>query len=440
MQTIKISKKQTLAFGLTWLQHDELEYSKHAQIQRWLQEGYFYAANYKHDGGRVYGLHKAEGKNAPKGDCISGAAVIATHPELVGKTGFVLIEFEDQTDKGPAVIFVALHSGVVKMDLIIQYQEIPEYRNKFLRQFLAPGEQPDTWGDLNQQHTVDHVFRLEDLVPGPKGGKARPLAPLRSARMWVVFGTVGVVCALVGIGYAGWQYNNERTAALKRRLEQERNTPAVLYADSIARWEARNVVLLAPSLAVLRKELVSFQPIRAGYVLVSITCSSAACSSLWDRQDGTLEAFRAAAPASFVAISPLGQDKIDVTLDLTLPTAKIDRASWPKTLELRDKLITQWNSLVSAGWVAEFGTIERMAVPPNFTKEQLAAIANYPNPPQGVSISVRNAAWWFTNDDPLSPVAVSRMGEQVELVEPIEIKYDGKEFSFSFKGMAYVQN
>jgi hypothetical protein len=440
VQTIRISKKLTAAFGLTWHQHDELEYSKHTQIQRWLQEGYTHGASYKHDGGRVYGLHKANGKEIPNSDCISGAATIATHPAIAGKTGFVLIEFRVQEDQAPAVIFVALRAGVVMMDLIIQYSEIPEYRNRFHRAFLTTGDEAPTWGDLSAPHTVDFDFGLEDLIPGPKAGSAHPLSQLRSARMWVILGSISVVIALLGMGYAAWQYNIERTAELKRRLEKERNTPAVIYGESIARWEKRPVIFLAPSLAYLHKELASFQPIRAGFQLLTISCDPTACTSIWDRQEGTLEAFRATAPANFLSVTPIGQERLEVALDLKLPVAKIDRATWPKTLELRDRLITQWQSLQSAGWAAAFGNIERMAVPPAFTKEQLAAIAAYPNPPLGVSIAVTNAPWWFTNDDPLSPVALNRIGEQVELVDPIEVKYDGKEFIFSFKGMAYVQN
>lgn len=428
-------------FGLTWHQHDELEYStKHAQIQRWQQDGFTHGASYKHNGGRVYGLHKANGKDAPKSGYISGAATIATHPSLAGKTGFVLIEFTVSKDEPPAVIFVGLRSGVVMMDIIIQYSEIPEYRNRFYRNFLTAGEEAPTWGDLNEQHRVDHHFGLDDLVPGPKAGKAHALKLLRSARMWVVFGTVGVVIALFGIGYALWQYNIERTEAIKRRIEQERNTPAVLYGDSIARWEKRQVVFLAPSLVYLNKELAGFQPIRAGFQLLSISCTPAACTSTWDRKEGTLEAFRAAAPASFLSVAPVGQQQIEVVLDLKLPLSKIDRPSWPNTTELRDRLITQWQALEPTGWVATFGGIERLAVPPNFTPDQLAAIANYPNPPRGVSITAANMAWWFTNSDPLSPVAQPNIGEQVEVLDPIVVKYDGTEFSFSFKGMAYVQN
>lgn len=441
MQTIRISKKVTAVFGLTWHQHDELEFkSRHAQIQRWLQEGFTHGASYKHIGGRVYGLYKAGGKDAPKSGCISGAASIATHPSLEGKTGFVLIEFTVSKDEPPAVIFVALRAGVVMMDTIIQYSEIPEYRNRFYRSYLTAGEEAPTWGDLNEQHRVDHHFGLDDLVPGPKAGKAHTLSLLRSARMWVVFGTVGAVVAVFAIGYALWQYNLERTAEIARRIEKERNTPAVLYAESIARWEQRQVVYLAPSLAYLNKALASFQPIRAGFQLLSISCNPTACTSTWDRKEGTLEAFRAAAPASFLSVAPLGQQQIEVVLDLKLPTAKIDRPAWPNTTDLRDRLISQWQALEPAGWVATFGAIERLAIPPNFTPDQLAAIASYPNPPRGVSITAGNVPWWFTISDPMSPVAASNIGEQVELVDPITIKYDGTEFTFSFKGMAYVQN
>lgn len=449
MQKISINPKLTLVFGLKWYQHDEIDgKSPHRQIGAWRDEGYRYAATYPHIGGKVFGLYKPPAIAQPKFDktCVSGAAVIATHPELAGQTGIVLIQFEEEVenDQPPktSVIFVGLRAGVVVMDYIIDPHEILDYRNNFLQQYLASEEEPRTWGDLSGSNRVDNPFELAQCTPSKAGGKACPVVELRSSRVFVVVGILAAVAVLAGVGFIVWQINQSNAEEMKRRLAASENTPPVLYAREIKRWEAREVNFVAPSIAYMRDELRAEKfPIHVGgFALVKVSCFGEQCSAQWKRETGNLDEFRARAPESWKVVNALSQDLIDTVIDLKLPKGKIDRAGWPKYAALKDQLTSHWQLIYSAGWRATLGAKNQLAIPGNFTPEQKRAIVNYEGAPHGVDVEIVSQQWWFVDKDINAPLQAEHLGEQVELTEPIVVSYDGKIITFSLKGVMYVQN
>lgn len=442
MQKIRVSPKLTLVFGLMWAQHDELEHSNlHQQIGVWRDEGYRYAAVYSHEAGRVFGLYKsAAGQKPFDKTCISGAAVIATHRELLGKTGVVLIQFEEAEASKTSVIFVGLRNGVVVMDFVAEISELTELRNSFNRNYLPPGQAAETWGVLASGEQLNHVFTLAQLTPSKVGGKSCPVQELQSSRILLIAAIGSGLAVLTAVVYLVLQFNDQAASEAKRRLTNSENTPQVLYAKELQRWMARPINLAAPSLEAMRTALLKFPVLHAGSVLESVSCFGEQCSASWKVVDGTLEEFRAAAPASWQSISATAQNTIVVVLDFKLPTAKIDRESWPKFPALRDKLISHWQALHSTGWRIAMGTVRQLAVPKTFSPEQARLVSNTPGAPYGVDFEVTAMPWWFADPDSNAPLSVKHFSEQVELTDPIVMKYDRKEILFSMKGTIYVSN
>lgn len=461
MQKIRISSKLTLVFGLTWRQHDRWEQKLSRQISLWREEGYRFSADYEHHGGRVYGMFMpsdAKARSEFDDSCISGAALIATHPKFQNQTAIVLIEYPSLDRQGGSevdgedanqdfeasesmVIFVGLRDGVVVMDHVVNKSEILELRNAFRRDHCtSPPIEFETYGEVSGDQRVDHAFLRGELTPSKSGGKACYIKELRSSKAGLLIAGLAVLALAVGGGYIAWQMHQEALVAEMKRKAMQENTPQVMYAREIERWSAREINLVGPSVEFLRKELLGFDTIRAGWVLVEVSCLGPQCSSRWRRESGTLKEFRDVAPTQWVIVTPNGQEYIDVALDFKLPTAKIDRTLWPKFTDIRDKLFSHWQFLQPTGWTATLGAIKQLAIPAHFTTEQIRAVANYPNAPMGLPVALSKQSWWLVDPDPNMPLRSEMFSDQTELTEPLVVEYDGKNITFSLTGVIYVSN
>lgn len=440
MHKLRVNEKLTLVLGLDWKQHDPLEGKLRQQIGQWKEEGYKFAAQYAHPGGQVSGLYRPASDQV-KFDktCMAGAAVVATHPRLADQTVIVLIEFKEPGKEGARkVIFVGLRDGKVLVDIIANPEDVPDLRNKF-RTAHAAGKEVVTYGDMSGDQRVDNDFSLSELTPAKGGGKACPVTELRSSYS-AVFVLSGVALAIAaGSAYYAYQVQLDNAAEMKRRMAMKEQTPQALYTKEIARWSARTVNFVSPSVEFLREKMGRFQVARAGFILVKVECFNEQCTSTWKREFGTLEGFRAAAPPEWTVIIATDQEHINVALDFKLPSANIDRAIWPKDLgALRDKLYNHWQFLHPVGWRASLGDLKQLAIPVGFTDEQRRAISSFPNAPRGIEVDIKDQKLMFSVPEKSAPLRVENFAEQVELTESLVVKYDGKQFSFTLKGIIYV--
>lgn len=434
IQTIRVTQKCELAFGLSWEQLDPFSESEHGAIKRWRAMGYTSAARYSQDGGRVYGMANAEAA-LPKGT-LAGAAVLATHPMLRGQTGLVLLEVE--IGGVPSVICVGLRAGVVVVDRIVSTSEVATVRHTFLKDH-APDQQFPTWGDVHTIAAVDHEFPLSNLVPGKDHGKPVRMGALRSSRWPIIIGSVlgvGLVCVAA---WQAWLYSAESDARMAEMRLRESQTPQVLYTAEIERWLKRPIATVGPALDALRTALQNFPLFYAGWVVEKMTCQSTQCSVRWVRKDGTLQEFQASAPSQWRGITPVDQDSLVMSVEVPTTSTHLDRTQWPKASDYRAKLTSQWQFLAPGGWKASMGPVTQQAIPSTFTPEQAKAVNNMPGAPFGMEINVKDQAWWYADQDPNSPVSSNALGESLELTSPIELSFNGQNVTFSFTGTAYVQ-
>lgn len=437
MQAIRISPKHTLAFELHWEQHDELGRSEHAQIAKWRSDGYTLAGSYSHPNGRVYGLLKTPETPLAKGT-LSGAAVIATNPELRGKTGLVLIEVT--TGSETHVICVGLRAGVVILDRLVPVEGVGDVRNYFLSQHLH-GDTLQTWGDVHSVAAVDHAFSADNLTPARKGGKAVAIADLRSARWPAVIGGLAGVAVLGGMAYLWLQMDNEHAARMAALRLQAQQTPGALYSQSLEAWRTRPVYPAASAIEAVRVRFASFPTLHAGWLLNKVQCAPKACAVSWSRQGGTLSEFRAAAPTEWQNINPVDQDQIGMTVAIDLPLGKHNQAAWPKVDEYRDGVVALWQFLSPGGWKASLGSVQQVGIPDTFNAEQRRGVSNFAGAPLAYMVTVKDQALWYAAPDSKSPVSVENLGQYVELTDPpsVELTFNSKEILFSFLGTAYVQ-
>lgn len=441
IQTIRVAPKVELAFGLSWEQLDPFSESEHGAIKRWRDQGFARSARYRHDGGRVYGLVGQDAPAALSGT-LAGAAVLATHPALRGKTGLVLLEVN--IADSASVICVGLRAGVVVVDRIVATEEVATVRHAFLKDF-APDHQFSTWGDVHSIADVDHELPLANLVPGKGQGKPIRIGGLRSSR-WPVLVASGVaVAALMGLGWQAWTYAVEQDEMLAKMRLQASQTPQVLYAAEIERWLKRPIMPAADAVAAVRDGLRTFPLFHAGWVVSKASCQAGGqCSIQWTRKDGTLQEFKATAPSTWHGITPMDQDSLSMSIELEslkLENSKglLKRAGWPTAADYRAQQISHWQFLAPGGWKASLGAPIQRAIPASFTPEQVKAVQNMPGAPWGMEVGVRDQAWWYADVDPNSPTAPEHLGRSIELTSPIELTFVGNDITFSFTGVAYVE-
>lgn len=440
MHKLRVNEKLTLVLGLDWKQHDPLEGKLRQQISQWKEEGYKFAGQYAHPGGQVFGLYRpASGQVKFDKTCLSGAAAAATHPMLANQTAVVMIEFKEPgKDGAQKVIFVGLRDGKVLMDLIVNPEDVPDLRNKFRTEHAA-GKEVVTYGQLLGDQRVDNDFPLTELYPGTGRGKPCQIGELRASNSAALVIAGAAIAVAAAGGYFYYQAQLESAAELKRRMIQKENTPQALYTKEIARWSARSVNFVSPSVEFLREKMGRFQVARGGFILEKVECLNEQCTSTWKRDVGTLEEFRAAAPPEWSVITATDQERINVALDFKLPSAKIERETWPKDIgALRDKLYNHWQYLHPVGWRATLGDLKQLAIPAGFTDEQRRAISSFPNSPRGLEVDIKDQKLMFSVPEKSAPLRAENFAEQAELTEALVVKYDGKQFSFTLKGVIYV--
>lgn len=441
MDILRLSSKLSLGFGLTWEQHDAFGTSEHNQIAKWRADGYALAARYAHDGGRVYGLMRKPATPLAKG-VLSGAGVIATHPALKGKSGLVLLEVSDKT-RGQCVICVGLRNGVVVIDRLVSPDEVADVRNHYLSKHSIGSEPYETWGEgeVQTMGQVDHEFGFDELTPRRKGAKAVRITILQSARWFAVAGAATGAVLLVFLAVNWYVSDSEQSAKLRALRAQSNQTPVALYSTELNTWRARTVYPAAASVQAVRDYFASFSAYHAGWALSKVACGVSSCMVSWTRKDGTIEEFKATAPAAWQGITPVDQDGMVMTVALALPEGKHEPESWPRAEAYRDRLVSRWQLLAPGGWKATVTGPAQVGIPEGFTASQRAAVATVADAPMALAITIKDQPWWYADADPDSPVSVANLGKYVELTQPplIELTANGREFVFSFNGVAYVQ-
>lgn len=445
MKILRLSKDLVLAFGLQWEQHDALSGSEHQAIRAWRAKGLRESARYNLPGGRVYGLVPANGSHDEKATSykgmLAGAAVLATHPELRDATGMVFFEIREGDHL--SVVCVGLREGLVVLDRVVAPDQVGSVRSDFLRDHLRSSDRKfHSWGDVHESTQVETPFALANLTPSRKGGRAIRITALRSSRTpKLLVGLLG----LVTVGAAGW-YGLEISAQHSRELAalqaRAAGAPTVLYAQSVEQWMKRKVHPIGGAIATVRERIKALPVYARGWRIESVVCQDTQCALTWKRpanSAATLQDFREHPPMGCKGVAPENVDAVSCSIDIELPSRGLDRSSWPSFASWRDAQISLWQFLSPGGWKAEYAPPTQMAVPASFSKEQRAAIANAPDSPQGVLVSVTKQAWWYANQDANSPVSDEHLGVGSELTSPITVDFDGHQFVFSFTGNVYVK-
>ena len=371
---LQVNDTTALAFGFTWQALDPME-SRSAKLAELLGQGNKWQASFKRNGDQYLGVSKEDFRPLPKIKTVSGAALMANHPSLAGKTVWIVMEEpvdEVHADEPPVktegvpspaakpvqseIIVVGLLNGNIVVDDYVNKAGYQRAMASFIERCSKAKASYTTVGTSYTLGRVHQAYTWTDLL-APKGLKTVPVKTLEPSMYGRVLGVAAAVATVSGLvwAYTAWDEAQRMEAERLRREQAARNIPA-LYTASVNDIIARPVLQANKVFLELRKQLGFFPTHLAGWNLESIVCAAqtTACVGTWGNREkqGTNRGFAAAAPSSWGAITfaPSGEVATHV-LPFKLTAALLPaRESWPVGSDFLLKQFSEWQKY----WIVGF--------------------------------------------------------------------------------------
>lgn len=443
MQLLRVSPEVSLAFGMTWEGFDGIEGSLTSQIKKWRNRGFRVACHYEREGDMIYGLD-ADRAERDGTRLVSGAALIAAHPTLAGRSALVIFEVK-QGDQ-PLAIVVGLRLGVVVVDRLVTPDEVAGVRTEFNSE-LPANTTLETWGQVHSTTPVDHHLPFKELTSISikrnwyGASTSSEIRTLRSSQPIVIAAAVLGVAGLAGGVSLLWGHFSEEAEAAKRAKDLALNSPTIHYKNNVERLLQTPINPLGESVATVRGQFAKFPVLYQGHQLETINCLAKACDVTWLRKQGTFAEFVKAAAVEhpeWTGLALTDINKLTHSIAIELPTATLPpMASWPNQRTYRNETYSHWQYLQPGKWQAALNKALQQAIPSGLKPEQEAELAAFPNAPFAMSMDIAKQPWWYADEDPLSPTR--RLGDTAALLGPISLEFDGRQITFSAKGNIYVQ-
>ena len=352
---------------------------------------------------------------------------------LRGETALVVFELE-----GESMVIIGLDRGEVVMDALASIINFDDLRADFSQKIR--NKEFEVWGEGDHVPGDHRKLQIEEVLP-KRGGPE--FAPLRAVQPAFILGSVGGTALVVA---AAWFAYSQVKLADQQRLARElldRNSPAAQYERSVEQLLAKPVVPLGEAVQVVREAVASQPLFHAGWELHGVTCApSGVCSLRYRRIVGTGTTyldFSAAREPGWQSTAPAGEDESVVTIAVAIPSAKLQRASWPTTDEFLQRNRAQWQFLEPGGWKATLGSRSLQGVPAGIEAKNIPALSSSPSAVFAIPVTIGAQQWWYADNDPDSPMLPELLGSNTVMDGDLELTVSKKEITFSVKGLSYVR-
>ena len=367
---LAVNDSIAFAFGFSWVALDLVE-SKGAKLSELLRQGNRWQASFKRNGTEFIGVSKEDFTPIPNIKTLSGAALMANHPQLAGQTVWIVMEepvTETPVDDGEAAtgsVDKAAQSEMVVVGLLNGNIVIDDYVNKagyqkhiaaFIERCSKAKAKYTVVGTSYTLGRVAHHYTWNDFLPS-KANKAVSVKSLEPSMYGRVLMVLGVVAACFGVAwaYVAWDNARKEEAERLRREQAARNIPA-LYTAAVDQILSQPIVRANSAFAELRGKLAGFVIRRAGWDLEQIDCtaSTGGCVATWVNKKslGTNRGFAEAAPKEWgeITFDPSGQSATHA-LPFKLSKVRLPaREAWPTVRDFLLKPFSQWQSY----WIVKF--------------------------------------------------------------------------------------
>lgn len=439
MHTFQITPKAAVAFGLTWHAFDPFA-SRHQQITEWRANGNKWSAGYKIGPDQYVGLTADIPDIKVKGRLYSGAALVAVHPKVKGKTVLVLLE------AGQGACVVGVLRGTVVIDKWVRFDEVSSVRSDFANRcknadqnYSVFGTQIPEGGDFG---TIDAEIEWAEIVKlGAFASLSSPALIVRFKSDRSAYLGVAALVLIVGvIAFFAWQRWREEQIQRERMLAaQAANDPVHLYGVAVEKLMAdpKGFSAAVKNVSYLKGFFGTLQVARFGWVLKSVTCSlaKATCHIEWSADNTRLGTFR-----DFIAQSPKLPDdwKIQVGPALNRITADFAikpnqsnipaKATWPKYQEFLMNEGSAWQKYQAIGLTAQISEPKLIGSANPGDNKTLDAL---PIAIHAVDWKISSKPWYLVD-------VLEHLGPSAQLSE-FTVTYSGKDVNFTAEGKAYVR-
>lgn len=447
---IGIGEKYALAFGFSWQTIDELE-SLSSQRKRLMAQGMTWEAMFKSGDHEFIGSAKHDFTPIKGKSTLAGAAQMATHPRLAGRTVFIIMEQPIENEEFNEVAVVGLINGNIVIDDYTTTDHAKRLRVEFSDRAKRSEVGFEMVGKSLTQGPVIEQFDWEDFRPaaGRLFPKTKGLSAIRVKPLEPKIATKIALAALTGIAVfsAIWFYIDHQQAEKARKIEQatlaRKNSGPMQYANSVSEILATPVLAAGTTFAALREAIGDGETKRNGWRLKNITCSSSGtCSATWENDLGiaNFREFTDSAPKEWGVIE-LNHDgtelsyKLPVALPLrALPPSK----AWPDTRSFLLNGFSQWQKYWVVGFHPELAKEPVLMGLPSGV-DQHAAEA-FPNATWAIKWSIKKTPWYLSEGfDSSSEHSESNLPGSVT-VESISINFEKDQtVLFDAEGQVYVR-
>jgi len=361
---IGIGDNYALAFGFSWQPIDPLE-SSGSQRKQLIAQGMLWEASFKTTRNQVEFIGASREDFAPIKNVttVAGAAQMAKHPRLAGRTVFIVMEDVVEGAHYNEVAVVGLINGNIVVDDYTTTQFLGKLRAEYRDKVANTNRQFEVVGKSVTLGALAESFSWNDFKPTKSGffGKDTDLPAIHVKSLEpkiapaIVWGAV-ISLALMG---AAWGYTDYTAAQEARkaaaRLKEQQNSGPIRYSKSIVNLLAEPVMPANSTFAILREALQGLEVERSGWHLSRVNCSQdGSCSATWGNylNLANYRDFVAGAPKEWgtIALNIKG-DELSHKLPTKLPMRKLPaQTTWPDLRTFLMSGFSEWQKY----WVLSF--------------------------------------------------------------------------------------
>lgn len=453
---LAVNDSIAFAFGFTWQALDPVE-SRSAKLSLLFGQGNKWQASFKRGRVEYLGVTKDDLSPIPHIKTVSGAALMASHPELAGRTVWIVMEepADEQFGEGMAIerpgrgtqndiVVVGLVNGNIVVDDFVDRAGYNRHRAAFAERCTKAKLAYTTVGTSYSLGGVSQSYVWDDFLPA-KASKAMPVRPLEPGLQGRVLLGLTLFALAFGLvwAYVAWDNEQKQLAERQRRSREARNLPA-LYTAAVEELLGRPVLRANTVFAELRGKLGDLPSSVERWALKSIQCKAetAACVAVWENRFGlgTNRGFAAAAPKEWgeIAFDPSGRT-VSHALPFKLTTARLpERTAWLTSREFMLKPYSEWQSYWVVGFHPEIAA--QPHVVGRVTGLDDGTAADLPNVTRAIAWSIKATPWDLSDGFDTDPGKADSSLPDSVTVERIELRMDAEQhLKFDAEGDIYVR-
>lgn len=447
---IGIGENCALAFGFTWQAIDPLE-SPGSQRKKLMQQGMRWEANFKVDQIEYIGASKEDFTPIKDVKTVAGAAQIANHPRLVGRTALLIME--QPVEGAPTeMAIVGLINGNIVVDDYTHVEGARKLRIEFSDKCKRSGRSFDLVGKSHTQGAVAEEFAWSDFRPntakgfrrksaGTRAVLVKPLEPKISPK--IIWGTVAIVALFAGYWAYTTHVDQQEQRAKRAREEALKNSGPKRYSDSITALLAKPMLSANVAFASLREGIKDFPTKRKGWVLQQVDCrANGECTASWENSHklGDYGSFVEDAPKEWgVIVLDNTGEVASHHLPVNLPARVLPaQDGWSDQRAFLLRQFSQWQKY----WILSFH--------PELSREPVVvgvpegvdakAAAEYPDAVWATTWEIKDTPWDLAEGFDRSPEKLNGNLPDSVTVEHIKIKFEkDRTVLFTAEGKVYVR-